>query len=103
MCAGKAWDVFYVVTDDVNEIVKFGITSGNPRLRLSHHQRAGLSQIVRVIEGNPEARKLENACIAAMRDAGEVPVRGREYFHIRALATILDLVDGWTDANREAV
>ncbi|UQA92133.1 hypothetical protein [Streptomyces halobius] len=53
------------------------------------------------MEGNPEARKLEDACIAAMRDAGEKPVRGREYFHIRTLGTILDLVDGWTDANRE--
>lgn len=98
ICAGKTWDVFYVVTDDVKEIVKFGITSGNPRLRLSHHERNGLDQIVRLIEGNPEARKLENACLAVMRDAGEKPVLGREYFHIRTLGTILDLVDRWTDA-----
>ncbi|WP_406054164.1 hypothetical protein OG462_41990 [Streptomyces sp. NBC_01077] len=96
ICAGKTWDVFYVVTDDVNEVVKFGITSGNPRLRLSHHERDGLDQIVRLIEGYPEARKLENTCITAMRDVGEKPLRGREYFHIRALGTILDLVDGWT-------
>ncbi|MFE5792952.1 hypothetical protein ACFQ8C_10295 [Streptomyces sp. NPDC056503] len=98
ICAGKTWDVFYVVTDDVNEVVKFGITSGNPRTRLSHHERDGLDRIVRLIEGNPEARKLENACMAALRDAGEKPLRGREYFHSRTLATILDLVDGWTDA-----
>ncbi|MER5748044.1 hypothetical protein ABT097_32830 [Streptomyces sp. NPDC002225] len=84
----------------MNEVVKFGITSGDPRLRLSNHKRDGLDQIVRLIEGNPEALKMENACIAAMRDAGEKPIRGREYFHIRALGTILDLVDGWAEARR---
>lgn len=100
ICAGKAWDVFYIVTDDVNEVVKFGVTSGDPRLRLSHHKRRGLDQLVRLIEGEPEALNMENACLAAMRDAGEKPVRGREYFHIRTLGTILDLVDGWADARQ---
>ncbi|MFE4054869.1 hypothetical protein ACFXP3_00930 [Streptomyces sp. NPDC059096] len=100
ICAGKTWDVFYVVTDDINDVVKFGITSGNPRLRLSQHERDGLDKIVRLIEGNSEARKLENACIAALRDAGEKPLRGREYFHVRTLGTILDLVDGWATINR---
>ncbi|MET8687997.1 hypothetical protein ABZV77_27695 [Streptomyces sp. NPDC004732] len=95
-CAGKSWDVFYVVTDDINDVVKFGITSGNPRLRLSQHERDGFDHVVRLIEGNPEARKLENMCIAAMRDAGEKSARGREYFPIRTLGTILDIVDGWT-------
>ncbi|WP_275558851.1 hypothetical protein [Streptomyces sp. 5-6(2022)] len=78
--------------------MKFGITSGNPRLRLSQHERDGFDRVVRLIEGNPEARKLENICIAALRDAGEKSARGREYFPLRTLGTILDIVDRWAAA-----
>ncbi|MDH6537920.1 hypothetical protein M2167_000422 [Streptomyces sp. SPB4] len=101
ICSGKLWDVFYVVTDDVSEIVKFGITSGDPRSRLSDHKRRGFDQIVRLIEGNLKVRELENNCLAAMRGVGEIPVRGREYFHISALGTILNIVDDWIDTDRQ--
>lgn len=98
VCAGKAWDVFYVVADEVNDTVKFGITSGNPRPRLGIHARHGFDSVIRLIEGLPGdlAPRLERAVLAALRDAREEPVRGREYFPARTLGLILDVVDGWT-------
>lgn len=99
-CAGKVWDVFYVVADDINDVVKFGITSGNPRPRLVVHGRDGFDRVTRLIEGMPGdlAPRLERAVLAALRDAREVPVRGREYFPARVLGLVLDVVDGWTAA-----
>lgn len=98
MCAGRAWDVFYVVVDEINDTVKFGITSGNPRERLRSHARDGFDCVIRLAEGLPGnlARQLERAVIAALREARESPVRGTEYFPTRTLGLILDLVDGWT-------
>jgi hypothetical protein len=100
VCAGKAWDVFYVVADDINGIVKFGITSGDPRPRLYRHARDGFDSVIRLVEGLPGdvAPRLERATLAALRDAREKPVRGIEYFPARTLGLILDLVDGWTSA-----
>jgi hypothetical protein len=93
--------VFYVVSDDINGILKFGITSGDPRQRLCRHARNGFDHVIRLIEGMPadNAPRLERAVIAALRDAREAPVRGREYFPGRALGLVLDLVDGWTGAS----
>lgn len=97
-CAGKEWDVFYVVVDEINHIVKFGITSGDPRIRLGVHARNGFDSVVRLIEGLPGdlAPRLERAVRAALRDAREAPVRGREYFPAHVLGLVLDVVDGWT-------
>lgn len=94
-CAGKKWDVFYVVRDGLSEVIKVGITSGSPKHRLSAHRRAGLDDVVCVYEGLPGtvAPDLERNILEALRDAGEHPVRGREYFHERALALVLDLVN----------
>jgi hypothetical protein len=99
-CAGKAWDVFYVVADEINDTVKFGITSGNPRRRLARHARDGFESIVRLVEGLPGdlAPRLERAVLSALRDAREAPVRGREYFPARVLGLVLDVVDGWITA-----
>jgi hypothetical protein len=93
-CAGRAWDALYVVADDF-EVVKFGITSGDPRPRLRVHRRDGLDQVVRLFTGLSDgtARALENSIKAALRDAGEEPIRGLEYFPARALPLILDLID----------
>jgi hypothetical protein len=98
ICAGKTWDVFYVVADEINDTVKFGITSGDPRPRLGIHARDGFESVTRLAEGLPGdlAPRLERAVIAALQDAGEAPVRGREYFPARVLALVLDVVDGWT-------
>jgi hypothetical protein len=94
-CKGKAWDVFYVVQDDLNEVIKFGITSGSPKQRLAVHERDGFDQVVRLHTGLPgdTAPWLERAIISALRDSREEPVRGREYYRARVLPVVLDLVD----------
>ncbi|MFZ4266571.1 hypothetical protein, partial [Streptomyces arboris] len=94
-CAGKAWDAFYVVRDGGADVVKFGITSGDSRPRLAHHARQGFTEVLRLRERivDDGARELELAVLAALRDAGEAPVRGLEYFPGRALPLVLDLVD----------
>ncbi|HSE07714.1 MAG TPA: hypothetical protein VLB29_03525 [Nocardioidaceae bacterium] len=95
LCKGKVWDVFYVVQDDLNDVIKFGVTSGNPRPRLGDHERDGFDRVVRLHVGLPDdvAPWLERAIISALRDAREKSVRGREYYHVRALPLVLDLVD----------
>ncbi|MFF7824222.1 hypothetical protein ACFZCM_03265 [Streptomyces rochei] len=97
--------MFYVVADDVNDVVKFGITSGDPRPRLAVHARDGFDRVIRLFEALPGdlAPRLERAVLAALRDAREEPVRGREYFPARVLGLILDVVDGWTSAPPAAV
>jgi hypothetical protein len=94
-CKGKVWDVFYVVQDALNDVIKFGVTSGDPRPRLGDHARDGFDELVRIhteLTGDA-APELERTIIAALRDAREAPVRGREYYRGRALALVLDLVD----------
>src|SRR6185312_10853623 len=44
-CKGRAWDVFYVVVNDVKRELKFGITSGDPRGRLAVHRNRGFSHV----------------------------------------------------------
>ncbi|GHH87877.1 hypothetical protein GCM10017771_30860 [Streptomyces capitiformicae] len=97
-CRGRRPNVFYVVADEINGVVKFGITSGDPRPRLGDHSRDGFDCVIRLVEGLPGdvALRLEKTILAALRDAREAPVRGREYFPARVLPLITDLVDGWT-------
>ncbi|NDK24635.1 hypothetical protein FSY75_09135 [Streptomyces sp. TR1341] len=94
LCSGKEWDVFYVVTDG-GGTVKFGITSGDPTPRLQYHARDNLTRVVRLHTGLPDttAPDLERLVLAALREAGEVPVRGKEYFPARVLSRVLALVD----------
>jgi single CXXC unit len=96
-CAGQVWDVFYVVTADELARVKFGITSGDPRPRLSEHRRAGYRTITRLLTGLPAdtAVQMERAAIATLALAGIKPVHGREWFDIGALAVVLDITDNW--------
>ncbi|WP_405425547.1 hypothetical protein [Streptomyces erythrochromogenes] len=98
-CGGMVWDVLYVVVDEVEDVVKFGITSGDPRPRLARHYRDGFERVERIAAGLPgeTAPRLERTILAALADAGEAPVRGREYFPGRALALILDLIDNHPD------
>ena len=90
-CAGKVWDAFYIVANDDNGVIKFGITSGDPRPRLRNHRADGFERVILVRADFPEARDLETRVIRALDDAGEHPVRGREYFPARVLATVLDV------------
>ncbi|MEV5929902.1 hypothetical protein ACPCSG_26965 [Streptomyces cellulosae] len=95
ICRGRTWDVFYTVLDEDYDVLKFGITSGNPRARLRDHQRDGFCEVVRLYQQLPDgvALELEGCIKAALRDAGEKPVRGLEYFPGRALPLVLDIVD----------
>lgn len=97
VCAGKAWDAFYVVADDEEDRVKFGITSGDPRPRLKNHKRAGYSRVVRQLVGLPGnvALEMERAVRATLLLARKKPVQGREYFDAAAMAVILDVVDNY--------
>lgn len=93
-CAGRVWDVFYVVTGA--DGVKIGITSGDPHPRLKNHLRDGYGTVVRLHEGLPgaTARDLERELLSLMRVSGVEPIRGREYFPVAVLPTILHVVDG---------
>ncbi|HMH94739.1 MAG TPA: hypothetical protein VK586_27100 [Streptosporangiaceae bacterium] len=93
--AAGEWDAFYVVTG--NGVVKFGITTGDPRPRLHVHEVNGYGDVVRLATDLPAtvALDMENAVKAALADAREMPVRGREYFDISCLALILDVADSW--------
>ena len=95
-CAGKQWDAFYVVTSP--EEVKFGITSGDPNPRLADHARTGHCEVIRAFTDLPGtmAPDTEAAVMAALKLAGERPVRGKEYFDISCLALVLDVADSFT-------
>ena len=95
VCAAHAWDVFYVVVNDDEDSLKIGITSGNPRPRLYAHRRDGYTTVVRLLPGFPNAYQLECDVKATLQLAGEKPVRGKEYFDVRTMATVLDIVDNY--------
>lgn len=97
-CRGAAWDVLYVVTSPTLGRVKFGVTSGDARARLADHRRAGYPEVIRVLPGLDDAHALERHIRVTLRAADITPAQGREYFHIDALALVLDVVDGWTSA-----
>jgi hypothetical protein len=96
-CSGRAWDAFYVVTADLAGRVKFGITSGDARVRLDRHRSAGYRTVIRLLTGLPAdtAVQMEQAAIATLALAGIKPVHGREWFDIGALAVVLDVTDNW--------
>jgi hypothetical protein len=94
---GQVWDAFYVLLDEEEQMVKFGITSGNARPRLAGHARDGYCTRVRLMTDLPlgAARGLEKTVLATLDLAGVEPVRGREYFHVSALPVILDIADNY--------
>ena len=91
-CRGAIHDVFYVVAGA--GVVKFGITSGDPRPRLGNHKRDGLTTQLFLREGLPDghARNLELSVMHALQRMGCEPLRGREYFPLSCKNTILPLV-----------
>lgn len=95
-CKGMVWDVFYVVVNNTAKRVKFGVTSGDPKFRLSCHRTDGYSRLERCYTDLPDtmARDIEINLIAdTLPLQGFNPVKGREYFDISALPIILDYVD----------
>lgn len=101
-CACSQPDVFYVVT--CARVVKFGVTSGDPRPRLRNHAARGYTDVIRLAAGLPGTAALdaENAVKSALAMAGEKPVRGREYFDVSCVPLIIDVADSWLDDPAEA-
>lgn len=93
-CANKEWDVFYVVANRSAHRVKFGITSGSPRQRLTYHAKANYTEIVR-LQNAPDAKELERATLNTLALANIPPIKGREYFDLSALPLVLDVIDNW--------
>lgn len=95
LCSYAKWDVFYVVLNELDDVVKFGVTSGNGKVRIAAHRGDGFDRVVRLHTGLPDgvAPKLERMIVAALRDAKEQPVRGREYFPSHVLPLVLDVID----------
>jgi formylmethanofuran dehydrogenase subunit E len=93
ICAGRIWDALYVVTSA--DSVKFGITSGDPESRLYRHRCDGFTEVIRLFTNLPgnTAPDIERDILATLKLSGELPVRGREYHDISALAIVLDVVD----------
>lgn len=94
-CSGKTWDAFYIVRNASAHRIKFGITTGDPRVRLGRHRSAGYGERIHVLTNLPGelARSIENECKILLRDAGFVPVHGSEYFGADALPVVLAAVD----------
>jgi hypothetical protein len=90
-CAHQAWDIFYVVVNQEERRVKFGITSLDPRTRLTRHRSNGYRQVELLLENLPGsmANDIERAVNADLRATGIRPVKGREYYDLRHLPTIL--------------
>ena len=103
VCAGRVWDVFYVVATDPLAQIKFGITSGDPRPRLRRHKADGYSQRILVLEGLPgtAAPEIEVAAIAALKLADIEPLHGREYYTADALAIVLDIADNYPHQDQD--
>lgn len=101
VCAGKVWDAFYVVYNPDTDVLKFGITSGDPHSRVRHHVGKGYIEVLRTFRDLPadEAKGLEDELMNLMRCADVAPVQGREYFSGATLNVILGTVDAWFAAS----
>lgn len=90
------WNAFYVVTSP--DAVKFGITTGDARIRLRRHAGDGYKDVRYLATGLPGTTALdtENAVKSALALAGEKPVKGTEYFAVSCLALVLDVATSWT-------
>lgn len=95
LCVRDEWDAFYVVTSPA--AVKFGVTTGDARIRLRRHAGDGYKDVRYLAVGLPGTTALdtENAVKSALALAGEKPVRGTEYFDLSCLALILDVATSW--------
>lgn len=92
ICRGCVFDCFYVVRNPHTYVAKFGITSGDPRHRLSRHKYAGYTEQLYLKTGFEGAGPLEDAVKIALADAGYEPVQGREYFRDDCLPYLMSLL-----------
>jgi hypothetical protein len=97
VCAGKEWDVFYVVATSDNSRIKLGISARGGKTRLRTHRAAGYTRVLLLMRDLPgdQAREIEQAVLGALRLADIQPIRGREYYDASALALVLDVADNY--------
>ncbi len=81
--------VFYVVVNPSTHTCKFGVSSGDGWSRLTSHRREGFTDVHFIRRDFPEAGALEDRMKVALREAGQIPARGSEYFHTDNLMLIL--------------
>ncbi|WP_434593371.1 hypothetical protein [Streptomyces sp. A5-4] len=101
-CGGWNSNAFYVLTNEDAGLLKLGITTGDGRQRLNRHAADGFTTVHRYLTGLPldgGARDLERVALAALREAGERPVRGREYFPASVQPLVLDFADNYPTGN----
>jgi hypothetical protein len=93
-CAGKIWDVFYIVVDRGEACVKFGVTSGDPMGRLKDHLLNGFCYVAGVWTGlDPKiGHEIETDLRRILTSKGYQPVSGREYFEFACAELIYDHV-----------
>ncbi|MFJ3274086.1 hypothetical protein [Streptomyces sp. NPDC086776] len=101
-CRGWDTNAFYILTNEATHVLKLGITTGDGRKRLNRHATDGFTTVHRFITGLPldgGARELERHALTTLRQAGERPVRGREYFPDRVLPLVLAVLDNYPTGN----
>lgn len=89
------WDIFYVVRHPARDIVKFGVTSNDPRVRLAAHARNGFTEVLRLHTNVGDGIAVERSMTLALLAADYKPVQGREYYPGAALDVILGVVDSF--------
>jgi hypothetical protein len=95
VCRGFVWDAFYLVANEADQRLKFGITSGDPEQRISVQRRIGYAKTIRAISGlrGSLAPDLERKLINELPGLGHPPVAGREFYALSALPVTLEIID----------
>lgn len=91
LCAGKTWDVFYIVQHSEADVIKFGVTSGVSRPRLREHKRAGFGRVLLDMSLS-DAHAVEQLIIRKLKNSGHRAVRGREYFPASSLDEVYNFL-----------
>lgn len=96
------WTAYYVVHNPIGHCVKFGVTGGNPQLRLNDHRRDGFVSVLRLLTNLPAENvpKMEKDILEMIRVSGAKPIRGREYFTDDVLPVLLNAVDNYPIASQ---
>ena len=89
-------DCLYLVHNTDLFVVKFGITTRDPKTRLQNHRCYGYNRVVRVLESLPKgvAPAVERQLIRALPTAGYAPAKGSEYFSDSVLPKLIKIFDG---------
>jgi|ERR1035437_4130535 hypothetical protein len=94
LCAGREWDVFYLVHDPIMNHFKLGVTSNDPDPRLSTHKRDSFYKLLYLIL-NVDARELETQLLDFLSKSDYLPYRGNEYFSDDSLDSLLKELEAY--------